>query len=101
MTSADALFAIDPAQVRMDDLGEDLSADRRRTVRQAQALANGLHPLSLRFGHMPLHPDAAPANDRKAPGARCRDCAWLLSLEHHNIARLKCDLGDGKRISHG
>lgn len=46
-----------------------LSADRRRTIRQTQLLAAGWHPLGRR-----LHADAAPADDRQAPGRRCGNC---------------------------
>lgn len=42
----------------------------RRTKRQKQGLAEGRHPLT----RGPLHPDAAPHDDRSAPGARCGSC---------------------------
>jgi hypothetical protein len=55
-----------------------LSTDRRRTLRQKQALTAGKHPTSLYFGRIVrLHTDAAPAEDRKAEGLRCGDCALL------------------------
>ena len=46
-----------------------LSPDRRRTLRQYQTLASGWHPLGGR-----LHPQAAPVDDRDAPGRRCGNC---------------------------
>jgi hypothetical protein len=68
----------------------ELSADRRRTLRQAQALERGHHPLSL-LGRPPvrLHPDAPPAGDRKAPGPRCGDCEFIARKEQW----LKCTRG--------
>lgn len=50
---------------------EKLSADRRRTIRQAATLAKGWHPLGDR-----LHSEAAPADDRGAPGRRCATCQF-------------------------
>ncbi|MEU8023739.1 hypothetical protein AB0B88_16140 [Micromonospora haikouensis] len=47
-----------------------LSAGRRLTLRQAATLDGGRHPLT----RGPLHPDAAPADDRRAPGHRCGTC---------------------------
>jgi hypothetical protein len=46
-----------------------VSADRRRTLRQAATLARGYHPLGPK-----LHAQAAPADDRRAPGRRCGNC---------------------------
>jgi hypothetical protein len=51
---------------------EKLSADRRRTIRSAECIANGAHPLTLiaQPGRMlRLHPDA-PRN-REKEGTRC------------------------------
>lgn len=99
--TADALFAPDPAQVRMDDLA-GLSEDRRRTVRQQHALADGQHPLSLLFGHMPLHDQAAPADDRNADGRRCGNCVHRELAGRRAHVHPKCGLGgDGARITHG
>lgn len=81
---------------------DKLSADRRRTIRQAQALAAGAHPLGLAVGHhIRLHPDAPPADDKTAPGPRCGTC-WHRTLDtHHNRTYAKCTYGHGTRISHG
>lgn len=66
----------------------DLSADRRRTLRQAADIAGGRHPLMTG----PLHPQAdrsAHRDDGKALPFRCGSCvhrvvgAWEF---------LKCDL---------
>jgi hypothetical protein len=74
--SADALFDLDPAQIREPEPAEHLSAQRRRTLRQADALRAGRHPLGL-TAHAPLrlHADAPPADDKKAPGPRCGTCS--------------------------
>lgn len=95
---ADALFPLDPAQVRMDDL-QDLSAQQRLTVRQAARLAQGLHPLSLVCGHIPLHAEAAPADNRSAAGRRCNGCVFHQSWGAHSYP--KCSFGNGVRRSHG
>jgi hypothetical protein len=51
-----------------------LSADRRRTLRQAAELAAGRHPLGAL-----LHAEAAPLDDRDASGRRCGNC-WYRAL---------------------
>jgi len=65
---------------------ERLSADRRRTLRQSASLAKGRHPLGGR-----LHPEAAPPDDRAAPGRRCGNC-WYRRLTYTNGNKLwpKC-----------
>lgn len=103
----DALFDIDPADVRTPEPTEVLSPDRRRTLRQAAALARGVHPLALALGwRIRLHPDAAPADDRKAPGLRCGTCRFREVLGYHSRSYPKCahgapGTGDGPRMSHG
>jgi hypothetical protein len=77
-------------------------ADRRR-AREAQLVAHGAHPLSgpLRV-HIPLHPNAAPLDDRDAEGLRCGDCRHRQHLGRK--AWPKCCLGGpdgGPRITHG
>lgn len=74
----DVLFEIAPTPV----LGPapKPSADRRRTQRQAETLALGVHPLTNALGTtIKLHAKAAPADDRKAAGLRCGDC-WFREL---------------------
>lgn len=97
---SDGLFDVPPGFVPPPIPG--MSADQRRTVRQARALANGAHPLSLAFNrHISLHPDAAPADDRQAEGLRCGTCRYRQVLGHHSRSYPKCQVGDGARISHG
>lgn len=80
---------------------EKLSARRRLTLRQTKALAGGSHPLSIPLGrHLPLHPDAAPADDRTAAGLRCGTCqAWQL-MQYRAGRWPKCAHGDGERMNH-
>ena len=98
----DALFDIDPANVRTPEPAEKISADRRRTIRQAEALARGVHPLALAVGwRIRLHPDAAPANDPKSDGLRCGGCRFRQVIGYHSRSYPKCRHGDGVRESHG
>jgi hypothetical protein len=83
---ADALFDIEPTPA--EPAGR-LSADRRRTIRQTQALAGRCHPLSLTAGHpIRLHPDAPTG--REGTGPRCGDCWYLTVWTHHDRRYLKC-----------
>jgi len=78
---------------------QPLSPTQRRTRRQYAALQAGQHPLSVALGTpLPLHPDAAPADDPKAPGLRCGTCAWRASNQY---GYGKCWFGDGARATHG
>jgi hypothetical protein len=70
MAVTDALFDLEPGAVPPVP-AEKLSAGRRLTARQHVQLAAGIHPLT----RGPLHPDAAPAEPRDAPGLRCGACA--------------------------
>jgi len=83
-----ALFDMEHTAVEPE---EKLSADRRRTVRQMEALQRRRHPLGLAFGFpMPLHPGAPPADNRDAPGPRCGDCRFIARVGHHDKTYLKC-----------
>lgn len=63
-----------------------LSYGRRLTLLQAATLARGWHPLGS-----PLHPHAAPHDDRTAPGLRCRTCTHLTHQGGCAGSYLKCD----------
>lgn len=73
-----ALFEVTP--IPLDDL--DLSADRRRTLRQHDDVRRGVHPLARVEPTILMHPDA----DRDAvPGdgrtiLRCGSCNWRRTL---------------------
>jgi hypothetical protein len=70
-----------------------LSRDRRRTERQRAAVVDGLHPLSVALGvSIPLHPEAAPVDDRAALGRRCGTC-WFRTLIGYPRAFPKCSFG--------
>lgn len=87
------LFGMDPAPGEPEP---KLSDAARRTVRQAQALAGGRHPVSLvRRPPIRLHPDAPPADDRKASGPRCGSCAFI---EQNERGYLKCTRGRSGEI---
>lgn len=98
------LFNVAPV---VPEPAEKLSGDRRRTRRQAEALAHGRHPLGLVLGcTIRLHPDAAPAGDRTAPGLRCGSCRFRELLPYHSRPFPKCTVGhiEGRanpRITHG
>jgi hypothetical protein len=67
----EGLFDAEPYQVTP---APELGVDARRTLRQLEVLATGYHPVS----RLKLHPDAPPAQDRRASGPRCGDCAHLF-----------------------
>lgn len=58
------------------------------TIRQGKLLAAGVHPEN----HLPLSPQAAPADDRNAPGLRCGGCSHMVKKRQGNGEWLKCDL---------
>lgn len=68
--------------------GKDLSEGARRTALAMVSIARGVHPLT----RLPLHSDAAPADDRQAPGARCAGCANKTKVGHNASTYLKCAL---------
>lgn len=94
----DALFDLDPAQARAEEpAAERISPTRRRTIKQARALASGMHPMSVYLGRpLKLHADAAPGDDRKAAGLRCRTCRFWMANHRDYV---KCWAGDGVRTS--
>lgn len=94
--SADQLFELDTPVPEVDPAA-GMTAQRRLTLRQAQRLTQGLHPLSLMFGYIPLHTKAAPAGDRKADGLRCGTCQFRVRSMY---GYRKCVFGDGVRTSH-
>jgi hypothetical protein len=104
---SDALFHVEP--VPLPAPPPKMSADRRRTLRQLDALSAGTHPLGMHPrilpGHLPLHPDAAPADDHTAPGLRCGTCLFRQLLGYHDHKHPKCLFGNTKgrwpRVTHG
>lgn len=90
---ADALFDLEAAAAPEPD--RRLGPDARRTIRRAQAMAHGSHPLVLLGGHLRLHADAPPADDRAAPGPRCGNCALAVV---NAFDYLKCTVGRSGEI---
>jgi hypothetical protein len=103
VTDEDLTLFPEPAHAEQPpDPYAGLSTDARRTVRQAEALARGHHPLGLVFGPPAwrLHPEAAPAGDRRAPGRRCGNCTFRELVGWHNRTWPKCSYGDWEHASH-
>jgi len=106
---ASALYVAPPASA-----DPDLSPDRRRTLRQGEAIAAGRHPLT----RGPLHPSSlgryASKGDAGMPFT-CGSCRFREVLKYHNGSYPKClrDLtygghdaasvtySDVKNVSHG
>jgi hypothetical protein len=79
-----------------------LSGDQRRVQRQAEFLVRGQHPLVAALNWpLRLHDEAAPVNDRDAPGRRCGNCWYRQQFRYHNRTYAKCTADDGARITHG
>ncbi|MEV8439236.1 hypothetical protein AB0425_17815 [Actinosynnema sp. NPDC051121] len=73
------LFDVAPVSQPAPSPRPKLSATRRRTQRQAEHLAAGLHPLSVALRVLiKLHPDAPSATDRTAAGPRCGACRFRV-----------------------
>ncbi len=100
------LFDVTPLLVELPQL-EPLTDGERRNRRQAEAAAGGFHPLYAALGLvLKLHPEAAPFDDREAPGLRCGTCRFRQP--HHGGSRSypKCrwpdpDQPPWHRITHG
>lgn len=81
------------------DPAAGLSADQRRTLRQAANVAAGVHPLT----RGPLHELASRHRDATAPKDdpfTCGSCWFREVIRYHNRTYAKCTQGDGKRITH-
>lgn len=71
---------------------EKMSADRRRTQRQHEAIAAGLHPLSMALDtKIRLLPYSADGP------LTCGDCRFRKLFSHHNRAYPKCTWGSVSR----
>ena len=68
------------------------SPARRRTTLREAMMAIGAHPLATLVRGLKLHPAAAPASDRKAPGLRCRDCVRVIVQPGTKARYYKCSL---------
>lgn len=77
----------EPARIEVPDPFAGMGRDARRTARQRESLAGGVHPGT----RLPLHHAAAPFDDRAAEGARCKGCARLYRTGAGNKDFLKCE----------
>ena len=81
---ADALFEI-PDGARIEHAPK-LAGDKRTAQLQLEKLAAGYHPIT----GLKLHEQAAPADDRDAPGRRCGTCRFRVVLPYHRKSWPKC-----------
>ena len=76
----------------------------RQRARHAEAVRRGYHPLGVALRiNLPLHGEAAPFDDRAAPGARCGTCVHRV-VPLREVARTypKCNFGgDWRRATGG
>lgn len=94
--SEPTLFDMDPVPAAAEEPKPRLGTDASRTIRQAQAMANGRHPLALVHGApLRLHPDAPQVGDRKAPGPRCGTCIFS---GRNGWGYIKCSRGQSGEI---
>lgn len=66
-----------------------LSADRRRTRRQAEQIALGIHPLTGRRVHLLADLNPQPTDGRSLP-YRCGSCIFRKVVRHHDRSYPKC-----------
>ena len=80
-----------------------LGRDARRTLRQAEAIRRGYHPLGVALRiYLPLHADAPRGEDRKAPGPRCGSCVHrVIPLREVAGQYPKCNFGGDLRRATG
>lgn len=67
----------------------DLSADRRRTLRQAEQIRSGIHPLTGRPLHLLADIYARPSDGRNLP-YRCGSCVFRQVAKWHDTSYPKC-----------
>lgn len=86
MTQPD-LFETEPAAP--PEPAEKLSPDQRRTQRQHQAIANGVHPLGLVIPGVSVHLEVLVGGST----ITCGDCQYRVLDRHHNASHPKCTFG--------
>lgn len=89
---SDALFDATPYEVAPEPDTGELSADRRRTLRQQTNVNNGIHPLT----NGPLHEQASSDRTPASPGTdpfTCGTCIHRRVTSYHDRKYPKCDLG--------
>lgn len=77
----------EPEPVVAVDPYAGMGRDAKRTAKQLESIAAGIHPGT----HMRLHPEAAAG--KTGDGLRCRDCDHLYrKTGHFQGAFLKCEV---------
>lgn len=66
-----------------------LSPDQRRTQRQRQAIANGVHPLGLVVPGVSVHLEVLVGGQNYT----CGDCRFRQLQRHHDTTHPKCTFG--------
>lgn len=91
------LFSAEPytASTTTGEPVERISAGRRLTIRQADAVHRGVHPLALVRPTIRLHPDADPKHTATAENAdsrplRCGTCRWRDQVSRSANTYPKC-----------
>lgn len=106
MSADDALFYMpDPPAGPPVALPEPMSADRRRTARQASAVEQGQHPLGLVVPNVWRHPDTLgqtyTRDDPKGRPLTCGTCVFRVVEQHNAGTYPKCQQGGGRRVTGG
>lgn len=85
----------------VDAPGREVPASHQlRVQHQLDALRAGQHPLSVTLDRpLPLHPDAAPAGDRRAAGLRCGSCVHRQYQRRGDYDWPKCLLPGASRVT--
>lgn len=86
MTAAQQLF---PGYEPPPDAETGLSADRKRTLRQADEIRRGIHPLTKSRVHVLSDTDPQPTDAKNLP-YRCGSCVFRVVTRYHNHGYPKC-----------
>lgn len=90
-----ALFDVASVEASPVAAEPQLTDGQKRIKRQAAALAAGRHPLSLTSAPgLRLHAEAAPYDDKAAPGRRCGTCRFRVQVGGHARDFPKCRYPD-------
>lgn len=98
MSQSEGLFDLNPVEQERIAAAErfaGMSAGRRLTFRQREAITNGYHPLSLVAQGLKLHPDAGRdgAPGSPAAGPTCGRCSFRLQIHWRGATYAKCAFG--------
>lgn len=92
------MTATNDTEPLFDEITKPLPKAKAATImrtRQSQCMRHGAHPLTAALGRtIPLHPDAAPQDDRDAPGLRCGGCLHRANVRADTAKSFpKCTFG--------